>query len=103
METIKVLRYSSVGLRSLFYVLVFSLFMVWCLAMYFGTSGPTNPIPAEGRIHPHNFHGTTVYLSKIESLVVGFDTWTLLLITTVVIGFAAKWIETLEVRKRRSS
>jgi hypothetical protein len=103
MNTLRLLRYSRIGLRSFFYVLVFLTFVVWCLAMYFGTSRPTSPISADGKIYPYYFHGKIVYLTKFESFIVRFDIWILLLCVTVAVGFVVKRLETFEARKKRSS
>jgi hypothetical protein len=103
METVRLLRYSRIGMRIFFYALVFSIFVVWCSAMYFGTSRPRNPVSADGRIYPYDFHGTIVYLTKFERFIIRFDIWILLLCVTMGVGFAVKWLETLEKRKKRSS
>jgi hypothetical protein len=103
MESPRSFHYLLIGLRGFFYALIFSTFAVWFVSMYFGTSRPKSPMSAEGRIYPYYFHGTIVYVTKFESFIVHFDIWILLICATMGVGFAAKWLDTLERRRKRPS
>jgi hypothetical protein len=64
------------------------LFAVWLAMNYFGFHRPRNPIPAEGRVYPFNDHGTLVYLSRAEHLLV--DLWFCYVLIGILIMVIAK-------------
>jgi hypothetical protein len=99
MKAPKLLNYLRIGLRALFYILVFSTFVVWILGMYFGTTGPTSPIGAIGRIYPYNFHRKVVYLTRFEHFITGFGTWNLLLFLALAVGLLVKQLDAVQRRR----
>jgi hypothetical protein len=67
-------------------------FVAWLSMSYFGITRPRSPIPAQGRFYSYNDHGTVVYLTHGENLLIdSFEWcwWAIVLVGLLAVKFGA--------------
>jgi hypothetical protein len=61
----------------------------WVGMSYFGFHRPQHPMPSQGRLFPFNDHGTIVYLTRTEHLLI-IDLWPFYVIAEFLLVRAAQ-------------
>jgi hypothetical protein len=89
------------ALRTVNYLLFALWLFIWSSTSHLGSTHPTKPIPAEGRIYGYQDHYTVFYLTRREHLLFDFRTWVGVAFFMLLIGITIQKMDRYAKSKPR--